>query len=91
MRKRRRQLLVAAGGARVLGAAALVWRYAPEHGLRNPCHAALRVIDPALAPVLADIHRHNPLLFDFVLKRHLSSAGKRLAPAVFETRRFFAP
>jgi mannonate dehydratase len=52
---------------------------------------ALRVIDPALAPVLAAIHRHNPLLFDFVLKRHLNSAGKHLAPAVFETRGFFAP
>ena len=53
--------------------------------------ASLRVIDPALAPVLAEIHRHNPLLFDFVLKRHLRSAGKRLAPMVFETRAFFAP
>jgi len=30
-----------------------------------------------------------PLLFDFALKRHLRLGGKRLAPAVFETRRFF--
>jgi mannonate dehydratase len=43
----------------------------------------------AVAP-LTQIRRHHPLLFDFVLKRQLEYAGKRLAPAVFETRRFFA-
>jgi len=43
----------------------------------------------AVAPLTA-IRRHHPLLFDFVLKRQLTHAGKRLAPAVFETRRFFA-
>ena len=32
---------------------------------------------------------HNPLLFDFVLKRHLRSNGKALARGVFETRAFF--
>ena len=40
-------------------------------------------------PVLEAIREHNPLLFDFVLKRHLSSGGKRFAPQIFETRRFF--
>jgi hypothetical protein len=30
------------------------------------------------------------LLFDFVLKRSLRAADKRLAPAVFHTRDFFA-
>lgn len=39
---------------------------------------------------LSAIRRYHPLLFDFVLKRHLRSGGKRLASAVFETRRFFA-
>ncbi len=44
----------------------------------------------ALAPVLAAIREHNPLLFDFTLKRHLRAGGKRFAPRVFETRPFFA-
>ena len=42
----------------------------------------------AVEPLTA-IRRHHPLLFDFVLKRHLQYAGKRLAPAIFETRDFF--
>jgi len=41
------------------------------------------------APVLKQIRRHNPLLFDFVLKRSLRSRGKALATGVFETRKFF--
>jgi mannonate dehydratase len=44
---------------------------------------------PALVQPLGEIRFHNPLLFDFVLKRNLSVAGKRLPPRVFETRRFF--
>jgi predicted TIM-barrel fold metal-dependent hydrolase len=46
-------------------------------------------IDRATAPVLSEIRRYNPLLFDFVLKRHLVVAGKRFAASVFETRPFF--
>lgn len=46
-----------------------------------------RMLDPAAAPVLERIREHNPLLFDFVLKRHLTSRGKRFAPRVFESRR----
>ncbi|MEO7729090.1 MAG: hypothetical protein ABIS45_17705 [Burkholderiales bacterium] len=46
-------------------------------------------IDAAAAPVLTAIRRHNPLLFDFVLKRNLHANGKRLAAGVFETKRFF--
>lgn len=45
------------------------------------------MLDPAATPVLERIREHNPLLFDFVLKRHLESNGKRFAPQVFETRR----
>jgi len=40
--------------------------------------------------VLATIREHNALLFDFVLKRHLNSGGKRFSARVFETRPFIA-
>jgi mannonate dehydratase len=43
----------------------------------------------AVAPLSA-IRRHHPLLFDFVLKRHLAVGGRRLAAGIFETRRFFS-
>ena len=49
----------------------------------------LGLIPASAAPVLSEIRRHNPLLFDFVLKRHLALKGKRFAPSVFETRSFF--
>jgi mannonate dehydratase len=39
--------------------------------------------------VLAEIRAHNPLLFDFVLKRSLRADGRGFARGVFETRRFF--
>jgi uncharacterized protein len=38
---------------------------------------------------LKEIRSHNPLLFDFVLKRALRSNAKALAAGVFETRAFF--
>jgi predicted TIM-barrel fold metal-dependent hydrolase len=44
-----------------------------------------------VATVLKRVREHNPLLFDFALKRHLRSNGKRLPAAVFETRAFFEP
>jgi len=50
---------------------------------------SLGLLDAAAAPVLSEIRRHNPLLFDFVLKRSLRRDGRRLAARVFETRRFF--
>lgn len=50
----------------------------------------LRVIEPPLAPVLAAIREHNPLLFDFALKRHLRAGGKGFPARVFETQPFFA-
>jgi mannonate dehydratase len=40
-------------------------------------------------PVLTRLREHNPLLFDFVLKRHLHSRGRRFADRVFQTRAFF--
>jgi uncharacterized protein len=51
--------------------------------------ASLKLIAPAAAPVLRDIRLHNPLLFDFVLKRVLRSNGKRFGRRVFQTRSFF--
>ncbi|MBD5804820.1 Amidohydrolase [Azoarcus sp. Aa7] len=52
--------------------------------------AAEGMLDAAAVPVLEAIREHNPILFDVVLKRHLRSRGKRLAPTIFETRRFFS-
>ena len=50
---------------------------------------SLGLLAAGAAPVLKEIRRHNPLLYDFVLKRHLRSGGKALAPGIFETRNFF--
>jgi predicted TIM-barrel fold metal-dependent hydrolase len=50
---------------------------------------SLGLLEAAAAPVLSEIRAHNPLLFDFVLKRSLRHDGKALARSVFETRRFF--
>jgi mannonate dehydratase len=50
---------------------------------------SLGLLEPAAAPVLSEIRRHNPLVFDFVLKRSLRWRGAALAASVFQTRRFF--
>ena len=50
---------------------------------------SLGLLEAAAAPVLREIRLHNPLLFDFVLKRQLRSNGTSLAASVFETRNFF--
>ena len=50
---------------------------------------SLKMVAAAAADVLRDIRLHNPLLFDFVLKRSLRSNGSALATSVFETRAFF--
>jgi len=61
-----------------------------------PLYSLQRLVDLGLLPAVAiepltAIRRHNPLLFDFALKRALRSNGKGLAARVFETRRFFLP
>jgi hypothetical protein len=43
-----------------------------------------------MTQVLKEIRLHNPLLFDFVLKRHLHLGAKSLSTRIFETRKFFA-
>ena len=50
---------------------------------------SLKLVQESAAPVLKEIRAHNPLLFDFVLKRHLRSNGKALSTNIFETRSFF--
>lgn len=51
--------------------------------------AAHGMLAPTAVPLLEAIRQHNPLLFDFVLKRHLAWRGHRFPPAIFETRSFF--
>ncbi len=43
-----------------------------------------------VVPVLREVRQHNPLMFDFLLKRHLRWGGRRLSNSVFETRALFA-
>ncbi|MCS7102182.1 MAG: amidohydrolase [Burkholderiaceae bacterium] len=47
-------------------------------------------LSAAEAEVLRAIRAHNPLLFEFVLKRTLRDGPHRLSEAVFHTRDFFA-
>jgi len=50
---------------------------------------SLGLVQESARDLLSYIREFNPLLFDFVLKRHLRSNGKALSSSVFETRRFF--
>jgi uncharacterized protein len=50
---------------------------------------SLQLLKESAAATLREIRLHNPLLFDFVLKRTLRSNGKALPARVFETRAFF--
>ena len=47
------------------------------------------LLDSALVPVLNEIQNYNPLLFDFVLKRHLRAGKQQLPANIFHTRDFF--
>jgi mannonate dehydratase len=47
-------------------------------------------ITVAQGRVLREIRLYNPLLFDFVLKRHMVADGIRFASSMFETAGFFA-
>lgn len=46
-------------------------------------------LDTAHVNYISDLRQHNPLLFDFVLKRHLQWQGKKFSNVVFESRRVF--
>jgi mannonate dehydratase len=41
------------------------------------------------AKVLSKIRHYSPLLFDFVLKRTISTAGKTFDNRIFQSREFF--
>lgn len=60
----------------------------PLYSLRQL--AADGYLDASAIEPLTLVRRHQPLLFDFVLKRHLRLDGRRLATSIFETRRVFA-
>ena len=47
------------------------------------------LLDNAIVPVLNEIQNYNPLLFDFVLKRHLRVGKQQLPVNIFHTRDFF--
>lgn len=47
------------------------------------------LLDEAAVPLLKAVREHNPLLFDFAVKRLLRLNGQGFPASVFETRRFF--
>ena len=49
----------------------------------------LKLLDAEAKPFLNGLREHNPLLFDFALKRLLRRNGVGFANSVFETRDFF--
>lgn len=52
--------------------------------------ADMGLLDAMAVPFLKEIRGHNPLLFDFALKRLLKFEGQHFPNSVFETRRFFS-
>jgi len=51
--------------------------------------AKIGLLDQAAVTWLKEVRAHNPLLFDFALKRLLRLENKSFPISVFETRRFF--
>ena len=51
--------------------------------------ADMGLLDQDAVPVLKEVRAHNPLLFDFALKRMLRLQERGFPASVFETRRFF--
>jgi uncharacterized protein len=51
--------------------------------------AQWNLIDQKVIPVLKEVRRHNALLFDFLLKRHVNIRGNYFDQMVFQTRPFF--
>ena len=47
------------------------------------------MLEKSTVPLLQEIQHHNPLLFDFVLKRQLRSGTHKLLNSIFHTRDFF--
>ena len=90
--------LAVAGGNQDFGNP-LRLRHALDHGVRvvlahcasdgDDRMADLGLLDRAAVPWLQQIRAHNPLLFDFALKRLLRHDQSAFPASVFETRRFF--
>ena len=59
----------------------------PLISVRHLVRAGL--LDEAAAPVLTEVRRYNPILFDFLLKRSLRWRGQGFSPKVFGSRRVF--
>lgn len=51
---------------------------------------ALKFLSDSQGRFLGELRHHDPLLFDFVLKRHLVAEGASFSPSVFETAGFFS-
>ena len=51
--------------------------------------ADMGLLDKSAVPWLKEVRAHNPLLFDFALKRLLKLDRQRFPVSVFETRKFF--
>ena len=51
--------------------------------------AEMGLLDATHVAPLVALRRHNPILFDFVLKRSMRYRGKAFMPSVFETRKIF--
>lgn len=77
------------------------WHARLLHGSDHPLPGVTALVSPLKLAVaglldtrdvapLRQIRRHNPLLFDLVLKRRLRDGSARFASDVFETRRHFA-
>jgi uncharacterized protein len=47
------------------------------------------LLDEAAVPVLDAVREHNPLLFDFLLKRCVRNGAERFSPVVFHTANHF--
>ena len=78
------------------------WHARLLHGSDHPLPGVMPLYAPArmanegfldadAVEPLRSIREHNPLLFDFVLKRHLHAGQMRLSRSVFETKRMFVP
>ena len=51
--------------------------------------AGLGYLDASAVGVLEAIRQHNPMLYDFVLKRQIKWQGKRFADSIFTSKPFF--
>jgi mannonate dehydratase len=54
---------------------------------RTERFAAAGLLEAGAVEPLDAIRAHNPLLYDFALKRHLRHGGARFSPVIFDTRR----